>query len=106
MRIWIGLAALGLGVFVIGYGGSMTQAKRIEQNLQAYADDVVQSSVHHAKVAVSGRDITVSGLANGVKERDRLIAELNQVPGRRVVRDELEVLQDAVPFTTQGAKII
>ncbi len=104
MRNVTGWLLLVLGVLGLSYWGAQTHAKRMQQKVSAAAQDVVQDTVHGVSVVVSGRDLTVSGLVDGEKERSLILTRLNEIPGRRVVRDELDVLMLAQPFVTEGAK--
>jgi OOP family OmpA-OmpF porin len=61
-------------------------------------------SVHGATAEVAGRDIRVSGLADGPEEAASLIAALDALPGRRVITSDLTILEKAAPFTLDVAK--
>lgn len=98
MRLGTGLAVLGVCVVALGWWGTVEYARHIQDRLQAAAQARVATSVHGASVVVSGRDIRVSGQADGPVEHDRLMAALDRVPGRRVVVDDLQVLPVVRPF--------
>ena len=99
MRLAVGLGVLALGVFGLGWLGRAQYAPYMQTVVNAGAMLAVSGSVHGAEVDVSGRDITVSGLADGPQERAALLARLEAVPGRRVVHDRLTVLPVVQPFT-------
>ncbi|MEC3860079.1 OmpA family protein [Mesobacterium sp. TK19101] len=61
-------------------------------------------STHGLQVRVSGRDITVSGLADSSNERDQILTALNGIPGRRVVNDNIRILPVESPFTSFGER--
>jgi outer membrane protein OmpA-like peptidoglycan-associated protein len=98
MRLGTGLVALGLAVVVLGWFGRAEYATHMQTVLTASAEAAVEGSVHDVAVTIEGRDITVSGLADGVAEHDALIAALDAVRGRRVVNDALEVLPSVEPY--------
>jgi OOP family OmpA-OmpF porin len=76
----------------------------MQEQIGKAANAAITTSVHGVKSRVSGRDIHVSGLANSVDEKKSIIASLNQVEGRRIVVDELEVLKKAEPYVFSGNK--
>lgn len=99
MRLAVGLGVLALGVVGLGWLGRVQYAPYMQTVVNAGAMLAVSGSVHGVEVSVSGRDITVSGLADGPQEHSALLARLSAVPGRRVVNDRLTVLPVAEPFT-------
>jgi outer membrane protein OmpA-like peptidoglycan-associated protein len=99
MRGTLGIIVLGLGVVGLGLWARASHAPRIEAQISAAVAPVAASGLHGVTAQVSGRDITLSGLADGVAERDRLIRAATGLPGRRVVRDDLTVLPTVQPFT-------
>jgi outer membrane protein OmpA-like peptidoglycan-associated protein len=102
--------ALGALVFVagvagLGYWGAVSQAVTMQAKITAAAGDVVASAVHPMEVAVSGRDITLTGTADTQAELDALAAGLDAVPGRRVVNTaSVAVLPEISPYETALAK--
>lgn len=95
---------LGIGVFVVGLLGlgwwaHGHDAPRIESKVQGLAEAVVAGSVHGVTAAVSGRDIHLSGIANGQAEADALMAQLRALDARRKVTSEMTVLETISPFT-------
>lgn len=101
MRLGMGLAVLGIGVLALGWFARAAYAPHVQALVQARAEAVADISVHGVNVAVAGRDITVSGLADGPAEHDSLIAALDAVRGRRVVVDDLTVLPVVDPMVIQ-----
>lgn len=104
VRKALGLLVLVLGVAALCWYGAKHHAKRIEQTVADGANGAVAASVHGIKTNVSGRDIEVSGLADSTAERDHILETLGIVQGRRVVRDKIEVLETAAPYTFSAAK--
>lgn len=104
MRRVVGGVLLVLGVGGLGYWGAHHQAVRIEQKIADGAVTVAGMSTHGVRVHVSGRDISVSGLADSTAERDQIVAALNGIPGRRVVNDGIRVLPVESPFTSVGER--
>jgi OOP family OmpA-OmpF porin len=101
--------AMGIGVFVLGVAGlglwgSAHTAKQIEHRVRAAAQQAVAGSVHGVKVAVSGRDIHLTGIVDGPKEQAKLLAALDAVAGRRVIDADITVLPVAAPFTLDVVK--
>ncbi|MEM6729757.1 MAG: BON domain-containing protein, partial [Pseudomonadota bacterium] len=93
-----GIVFIG-GVGALGWFASAGIAPQIEEAMGAAAEAEAEGAIHAVSVDVSGRDVTVSGLVDSEEERAEIIAALAEVPGQRVIRDELEVLPPATPFT-------
>lgn len=114
MRRVLGWALLAVGVVGLGLWGRAGTAPQIEAGIatQAQSDAVIQNMKHAVQVAVSGRDITITGLADTVGEKDRATEALMQIEGRRVVRNELTVLPQPDPFqiaiskSTEGLSVV
>ena len=104
MSKFLGGAVLVLGVGALGWYGNGHQAKEMQTRVTQGAAAIAQTTVRGVSTEVSGRDIRVSGLANGQAEHDEIIAALNAVDGRRVVIDELEVLPTVSPFEVSSVK--
>ncbi|MGR3491794.1 MAG: BON domain-containing protein, partial [Shimia sp.] len=98
MRKVLGGAVLVLGTGALGWYGTANNAVRMEDRVTDEAQSVSADTVHPTTVDVSGRDIVVTGIANSEAERDSIVAALMAVDGRRVVRDDLQVLRTASPF--------
>lgn len=104
MRKLLGGAVLVVGTGVLGWYGSSNHAENMQTTVSARALAAASGTVHPISTSVSGRDITVSGTADGEDERDQIIAALNDVHGRRLVRDDLTVLETASPFVLNAQK--
>jgi len=65
---------------------------------------VAEGAVHRVETTVAGRDITARGIADDAAERDAIIAALDEVHGRRAVRDEIEVLETIRPYTLSATR--
>ena len=104
MRKLLGGAVAALSVGALGFYANNNHAERMQTNVTAGAEQVAVSSVHGVTTSVSGRDITVSGLAHSESERDTLVTALQKVDGRRVVIDELTVLATASPYEMFSTK--
>ncbi|MEL6700886.1 MAG: hypothetical protein AAFO58_04290, partial [Pseudomonadota bacterium] len=98
MRKVLGGAVLVLGTGVLGWYGTSRMAPEMEARVAEAAQVATEGSVHGLMADVSGRDITLSGLADSAAERDGVLAALDAVDGRRVVRDETTLLQRAEPY--------
>jgi OOP family OmpA-OmpF porin len=101
--------ALGAGVFIagvagLGVWGAHHQAETMEDEITTAATGVADDAIHRVETGVAGRDITVRGIADSEAERDALIAALDAVEGRRVVRDEIEVLETVSPYTLSAQR--
>lgn len=100
MRKVLGIGVMLLGVAVLGLWANSHEAPALQSRIAAGAAQVAGGSVHGISTMVSGRDINIAGLADSAAERDALMAALNDVPGRRVVRGELQLLPAVSPFET------
>ncbi|MEM1373558.1 MAG: OmpA family protein [Pseudomonadota bacterium] len=99
MRGFFGVVVLALGMGALGWWARHDHAADIESGLQAAADRVAAGATHEVSIRVSGRDLTITGTADTEKERSDLVARLEAIDGQRVVRDALEVLPTARPYT-------
>ncbi|MEM7429608.1 MAG: OmpA family protein [Pseudomonadota bacterium] len=90
------------GFAVLALWARSDHAREMEARISSAAAGI--KSVHEIKTAVSGRDITVSGLADSEAERDEIVKTLNAVDGRRIVNNELKVLERADPYRFSGRK--
>ena len=102
MRTFLGWVVLIAGVVVLGLWARSNHAMDIEAKITEAAAKT--GSIHKIQLSVSGRDITVEGLADSEAERDTIIASLNGVDGRRVVNDGLKILEKADPYLFKGQK--
>jgi OOP family OmpA-OmpF porin len=92
------------GVAGLGIWGANDHAERMQTKITAAAAQVADRSVHGVVTTVNGRDIRVSGLADGPGEHDALLAALHDIEGRRVVVGDLKVLTVQQPFTFAARK--
>ncbi len=104
MRKILGGAVLALGVGGLGIYANNNHAERMQTRIAGEASVVAMSSIHRVNTTVSGRDIRVTGYANDAAEHDKLIAALDALEGRRVVIDDLLILEQASPFVFQSTK--
>lgn len=104
MRKTLGAGVLIAGVAGLGVWGASHQAKTMEDKIKAAATDVADGAIHRVNTRVVGRDITVRGLADSEAEHTALMAALDAVEGRRVLRDEIEVLQTIAPYTLSATR--
>ncbi|SIN74728.1 OmpA family protein [Vannielia litorea] len=101
-KLWGGAVLVG-GVLALGLYAGARPAHSIEDRVSEQAAAAVQGAVHGLRAEVRGRDIVLGGLADGDAEHARVMAALDAVPGRRVVRSEAEILAVADPYTLSGA---
>ncbi len=104
MRSLLGIVVLIAGVAGLGLWGRSHQAHQIERTISTAATAAAAGAVHGVTTRVSGRDITVTGLADTEAEKQTILAALNAVEGRRVVNDLLTVLPVASPYTLSLSK--
>lgn len=98
MRGLIGGILLVAGVGGLSYWGAKDQAQDMQASINAAANAAVEGSVHGITASVQGRDITAAGVANTPEEKAGVLAALNDVKGRRIVRDNISVLDRATPY--------
>ncbi|MEP2889988.1 OmpA family protein [Tateyamaria sp.] len=104
MRKLLGGAVVVAGVVGTGWYGSANNAKTMQAEITNAAATAAQGTIHPIETSVSGRDIAVSGIANSDAERDQILAAMDNLDGRRVVRDDLRVLETASPFQFEAVK--
>ena len=73
MRKLLGVAVLVIGVGVLGWYGKANNAERMQATVTERALTAATETVHPISTKVSGRDITVTGIADGE-------ADINQCP--------------------------
>lgn len=99
MRKLLGCAVLALGVGGLGWVAMSRDAPRIQMQISAAAQSVAQSDPSDIAVAVSGRDVRVSGVVTDDVERARLLNTFQSLDGVRVVDvGGVETLPLADPF--------
>lgn len=97
--------ALVAGVGALGYWGTVDHAKDMQAEIATNASAAVDgASIHNVRTEISGRDITVTGLAHSAAERDEILARLDEVKGRRAIRDELKILPVAESYAFNATK--
>jgi len=100
-RWWVGLIPLGL-LWLIAVGIKTPPA---EQDLASRADRAVQSvTLNGAHVTVSGRDVSVTGIAYSEQERKLALAAAEQQAGVRVVRDNITLVPELRPFAWSATR--
>ena len=104
MRKLLGGIVLAAGVAGLGYWGAKDHALDMQNAIDARAAEAVTGALHAVQTQAIGRDIRITGLADSEAERDMLITSLNNVEGRRVVLDALEILPTADPFTIAATR--
>ncbi|MFY0636195.1 MAG: OmpA family protein [Vannielia sp.] len=104
MRKLLGGAVLVGGVLALGLYAGARPAHSIEDRVGEQAAAAVQGAVHGLAAEVRGRDIVLTGMADGEAEHGRVMAALDAVPGRRVVRSEAKILPLADPYRLHGAR--
>ncbi len=102
-----GLGALVFvaGVAGLGIWGAKSHAVSMEHQIAEAADSVAAEHIHPLKMRVSGRDITVTGIADTEEDLEKIKQQLDGLRGRRVVNTEgITVLPRIDPFETALAK--
>ena len=100
----LGGVVLVFGTGMLGWYANGNSAVQMQSRITADAATVAQASVRGVSTEVSGRDIIVRGVADGAAEHEQIVAALNKVDGRRVVIDQLEVLDTVSPFEISSVK--
>lgn len=100
----LGIGVLAVGLIGLGWWAHGHNAPRMEDKVRQLASEAVAGSVHGVTTEVSGRDIHLTGIADGQAEADALLAALNALPARRVVTSDLTVLETVAPYTLEVTK--
>lgn len=100
----LGIGVLAVGLVALGWWGHQSHAPRMQTKVSELAAAAVAGSVHGVSTTVSGRDIHLTGTADGPDEAASLLAALNDLPARRVVTSDLTVLEKVTPFTLDVTK--
>ncbi|WP_240514079.1 OmpA family protein [Paramylibacter kogurei] len=108
----IGILILVLGYLFLGFVGTgkiLTHwnfgkdTKEIETFVaQSAAETIPDTSL--IETTVSGRDITATGLAENQVQKDAILSALNDVTGRRVVNDNIALMDVASPYVFRAEK--
>lgn len=104
MRKIAGWSLLVLGTSSLAWWAHGHHARSIEAQVTKAANAVALDTTHDVDLTVSGRDIMVTGLADSKAEADRIVAQLDGVEGRRVIRTDLQILPTASPYTFGASK--
>ena len=100
----LGIGVLAVGLLGLGWWSHGHHAPRMQDKVRELATAAVAGSVHGITAEVSGRDIHVTGIADGQAEADALLANLNDLPARRVVTADLTILETVAPYTMEVTK--
>lgn len=73
-------------------------ARAIERHMIVQAEGISRAATHNVTVAVSGRDIELSGFADTQDEANALMDAASAVEGHRVVRADLQLVPTAQPY--------
>ena len=105
LRKLVGGLVLVAGFGGLGYVGSTNHAERMEKQIDDLAGGIAGTAILPVEAVVSGRDVTVSGLAMDASALDALKAQYQGIEGVRVVNvDGVELLPVADPFEIQLTK--
>lgn len=100
----LGLGVLALGLIGLGWWSHGHHGPRMQGHVSQLAQEAVAGSVHGVTTAVSGRDIHLSGIANGQDEADALLQRLKDLPARRKVTSDLTILETIAPYGMEVTK--
>ena len=100
---WIVLGLVGTGKTLTGWDFGK-HAKEMEAHVAQGATVQLGDTIYDVTTTVSGRDIKVSGQVIDEEERDRILDALDETDGRRVVVDDLEIINVASPYLFEGLK--
>ncbi len=113
MRKFLGLSVLFVGWVVLGLIGSGSvfddwkfgkDAEEIQSFVAQQAQRNVGKTTYNVQTDVSGRDVRVFGTVANEAEKAAVLAGVDATRGRRVVIDELELIDIASPFVFRGSK--
>ncbi len=99
----LGIGVLVVGLIGLGWWAHGHNGHRMEGKVRQLAEEAVAGSIHGMTTMVSGRDIHLSGIANGQDEADTVLQRLNDLPARRKVTSDLTVLETVTPYTFDAA---
>ncbi|MEM7241044.1 MAG: OmpA family protein [Pseudomonadota bacterium] len=100
---WVVLGLIGTGKAFTGWDFGK-DAKEMEAYVASSADAQLGDTTYDLETSVSGRDIRVAGIVLDEDERNRILDALNETDGRRVVVDDLEIINVASPYKFEGSK--
>lgn len=98
MRVIIGVFVFLGGLLLLGLWANKDHARNIQDQISAAAMAELGDTRHDVTLDVSGRDITITGIADSEEDAASMIARLDATPGRRVVRADLEIIPHASPY--------
>ncbi len=98
MRALAGILVLMGGIAGLAVWGATHQARGIEERIDTEAQRLVSKAPHQMEVAVSGRDITVTGVAIQEEERATLLSALDKIQGVRRIHDAIDRIDTARPY--------
>lgn len=104
MRGLSGGIVLVVGIGTLGLWNITDTAKDIETRIAGDATQIVSSTVHNITALVKGRDIYLEGYADNQKEHDGIVASADTIDGRRIIRDQIQILPVATPFHITATK--
>lgn len=113
MRTFIGLLVLLIGWIILGLTGTGKMfagwnfgkdAKEIENYVAQGAANSIGTTTYKVETTASGRDIRVSGTVANDIEKAAILANLDATHGRRVVVDDLKLIDIASPYMFKGTK--
>ena len=113
MRKFLGLSVLFVGWVVLGLIGSGSvfddwkfgkDAEEIQSFVAQQAQRNVGKTTYNVQTDVSGRDVRVFGTVANEAEKAAVLAGVDATRGRRVVIDELELIDIASPYVFRGSK--
>jgi OOP family OmpA-OmpF porin len=113
LRKFLGLSVLFVGWVVLGLIGSGNvfddwkfgkDAKEIQRYVAQQAQRNVGKTTYNVQTEVSGRDVRVFGTVANQGEKAAILAGVDATRGRRVVIDELELIDIASPYVFRGSQ--
>lgn len=104
MRDTLGWLALGAGLAGLCLWSLFDHAPEIEAKVTSNTLSNIGDTIHPVTAQVKGRDIIISGLANSDEERQQILDRAEAVDGRRVIVDQLEVLDQVSPYKFGATK--
>ncbi|NSX53411.1 OmpA family protein [Parasulfitobacter algicola] len=106
MRRIFGAAIFVIGIIGLGSWATIKHAPFIEAKIAVRAANnfAILDATHDLITSVSGRDVRVTGLANSAEEKALILADIDQVRGRRAIIDEIEVLSHISPYVFTARK--
>jgi OOP family OmpA-OmpF porin len=94
-----------LGLAGLGWWSSTRVAPVIQDKVAQNTQTALEGNTRHDVMAdVSGRDITVTGIAHDDAERAAILERLNAVDGRRVIVDSMTLLPSPESYTFSVSK--